>query len=102
MGRYIAQRASCQDDWHQIFLHQAVLSTLITTELDLERVRILPPDYGYPYNLHQDVPADRQALALNDLTCVIYEERSIDPGQVSDIQIHEPLRSWLATRTAVQ
>ena len=91
---------TCQDEWHQVFLHQAILSTLIVTTLDPERVRILPPDYGYPYNLHQSVPPERRASALNDLTCVIYEERLVDPDLIDDIEVREPLRSWLSSRTS--
>jgi hypothetical protein len=89
------QATACRDDWHQIFLHQAVLSALVAAELEPERLRLLPPDYGYPYNLHFDVIEERKARALNNLVCVIYEDRSIDPQVVDDIEIHEPLKSWL-------
>ena len=94
------QSAACRDELHQIFLHQAILSTLIATQLDPERVRTLPPDYGYPYNLHGDVPPDRRARTLNELTCVVYEERTVDPAQISDIVIDEPLRAWLTAQAA--
>jgi hypothetical protein len=90
------QLDSCQDVRHQVFLHSAILSALLVTSLDSERIRILPPDYGYPYNLHQRVPSDRRAVALNDLVCVAYDERSLDPGLMDDIQVHEPLHSWLS------
>ncbi len=93
------QLSSCQDERHQIFLHQAVLSTLIVTLLDAKRIRTLPPEYGYPYNLHQSVPSERRASALNDLVSVIYEDRSLDPNVIDDIGVREPLRSWLSTRT---
>jgi hypothetical protein len=89
------QISYCQDELHRIFLHQAVLSALLITSLDQKRIRILPPDYNYPYNLHQSVPLDRRALALNDLVCIAYEDRSLDPNVVDDIEIHEPLRAWL-------
>ncbi|MCP4537480.1 MAG: hypothetical protein GY832_10070 [Chloroflexi bacterium] len=92
------QSGSCRDERHQIFLHQAVLSALIVTMLDPERIRTLPPDYSYPYNLHQRVPTDCQALALNDLVCIAYEDRSLDPNVVDDVGIDEPLRSWLSAR----
>ena len=92
------QSGACQDERHQVFLHQAVLSALIATLLDLERIRILPPDYSYPYNLHQSVPVDRRAVALNDLVCIAYEDRSLDPNEVDDIDIRDPLRSWLLAR----
>jgi hypothetical protein len=70
----------------------------VVTLLDPERIRMLPPDYSYPYNLHQVVPPDRRALALNDLVSIAYEDRSLDPDVVDDIAIHEPLRSWLSVR----
>ena len=89
------QAGPCRDEWHQVFLHQAILSALLVTMLEPERIRILPPDYGYPYNLHGSVRPDRRASALDELVCVIYEERSVDPRQMDDIQVREPLRSWL-------
>jgi len=95
------QAKACRDELHQIFLHQAILSALVATQLDPERVRTLPPDYGYPYNLHGSVPPDRRARSLDELTCVIYEERTIDPRKISDIAIGEPLRTWLSARADI-
>jgi hypothetical protein len=60
---------------------------------------MLPPEYGYPYNLHASVPGDRRAESLGETICPIYEERSVDPRVVDDIGIEEPLRSWLMERT---
>jgi len=94
------QKGTCQDERHQIFLHQAVLSALLVTRLDPKRVRVLPPDYNYPYNLHQSVPLDRRAAALNDLVCIAYENRSLDPNLVDDIDIRDLLRSWLSAHAA--
>jgi hypothetical protein len=94
------QKDTCQDERHQIFLHQAVWSALLVTRLGPKRVRVLPPDYNYPYNLHQSVPPDRRASALNDLVCIAYEDRSLDPNLVDDIDIRNPLRSWLSAHIA--
>ena len=84
------------DEDHQIFLHQAVLSALIAL-LPSRKVRILPPVYSYPYNLHSLVSPERQAKALNDLICVALEEPIGDPSEITDIQMLEPLRGWLAS-----
>jgi hypothetical protein len=92
------QTSSCQDEAHRVFLHQAVLSALLATSLEPARLRALPPDYNYPYNLHLSVPLDRRARALNDAVCITYEDRSLDPNVVDDIGIHDPLRSWLSER----
>lgn len=90
------QAACCRHIRHQVFLHQAVLSAILATSLDPERIRILPPNYNYPYNLHQSVPPDRRAWLLNDLVCVACEDRALDPNVMADIDVREPLRSWLS------
>jgi hypothetical protein len=92
------QARYCHDELHQIFLHQAVLSALLATSVEPARIRILPPSYSYPYNLHQSVPSEHRAPMLNDLVSVTYEDRSLDPAVVDDIGIREPLRSWLCDR----
>ncbi len=89
------QERACKDDLHQIFLFQAILSALLATSIPSERLRILPTPYNYPYNLHGRVPAGKRAQSLNELVCFTYEDRTIQPDGVTDIQIHEPLRSWL-------
>ncbi len=89
------QQAACQDVRHRVFLHQAIWSALLVARLDSQRIYILPPDYNYPYNLHSSVPAERRAEVLNNLVCLTYEERSLDPAQVDDMTIHEPLKAWL-------
>lgn len=94
------QAASCQDTRHQVFLHQAILSAILVTSLDPERIRILPPDYNYPYNLHQSVPPDRRARSLSDLVCVACEDRALNPNVMYDIDVHEPLRSWLSAHAS--
>jgi len=94
------QMEACQDERHQIFLHQAIWSALLVAEVDSQQIRELPPDYNYPYNLHPSVPLRKRAKALNDLVTVAYERRSLNPGLMDDIDVHEPLRSWLSTHTA--
>ncbi len=92
------QNIAYQDELHQIFLFQAILSALVASSLEPVRVRILPSTYNYPYNLQERIPRNRRAVALDDLVCFTYESRSIHPNAVVDIQIREPLRLWLETR----
>jgi hypothetical protein len=92
------QREACADELHRIFLHQAILSALVATSLERRRILELPPDYGYPYNLHGRVPEERRAARLDDMVLPIYEERSVDPRVVDDIEIGAELRSWLSER----
>jgi hypothetical protein len=92
------QERACSDQMHRIFLHQALLSALVSSRLAEDELRVLPPDYGYPYNLHGEVPVERRAERLDDIVCAIYEERSLDPDVATDIGMSAALGSWLAAR----
>jgi hypothetical protein len=92
------QEVACRDDRYKIFLFQALLSALIASSLEPTRVRILPPTYNYPYNLHDRVPPNQRAVLLDELVCFTYEDRKIHPNALIDIQVHEPLRAWLEAR----
>ena len=96
----VYQAASCQDIRHQVFLHQAILSAILATSLDPERIRMLPPDYNYPYNLHESIPPDRRARSLGELVCIACEDRPLNPNVMYDIDVHEPLRSWLSAHAS--
>ncbi|MEM5774064.1 MAG: hypothetical protein AAGU05_03610, partial [Anaerolineaceae bacterium] len=95
------QTAACQEEPHRIFLFQAVLSTLAAARIPPQRIRMLPPSYNYPYHLQAQVPAECRAQALNELVTFAFEESLILPDRVTDIEIREPLRSWLQSRAAV-
>jgi len=88
------QAGPCRDELHQIFLHQAILSTLVAKRLAWERVRLLPPEYNYPLNLLNEIPPDRRAPTLNSLVNAVYE----DAFPWTEIDIQEPLRSWMRER----
>ena len=92
------QKSNCEDELHQVFLHQAVISAIIAAWLPPERLRILPPNYNYPYNLQPSIPPEKRVGLLSQLTCFTYEDRPIHPSMMTDIQVDEPLRSWLASR----
>jgi hypothetical protein len=92
------QDTACADILTRIFLHQATLSALLVTELSEKRIHLLPTTYSYPYNLHTSVPDHRQVTDMCELVTFAYEDRSLDPRVVEDIQISEPLRTWLIER----
>lgn len=96
------QASACQDEAHQIFLFQALLSVFLVTSIDPQRIRILPTTYNYPYNLQQSLPPERRAKSLNELVSCTYEDRLIDPAVVEDIEIEEPLRTWLLSRQEIK
>ncbi len=81
----------------KVFLHQAVLSALLASQIPVERLRILPPSYIYPYNLHADVPPERKAQSLEELVCIYHEGRSLDPEKMLDIEASDSLKAWLSS-----
>jgi hypothetical protein len=90
------QEQACQDEWHQIFLHQAVWSSLLAVMLAPERVRSLPPEYGYPIHLNDSLPSNRRARTLDELVCPIYEDLEIAQGELNGLAISPELQAWLA------
>ena len=88
------QAGPCRDIPHQVFLHQAVLCTLLTKTLAQAQIRALPPEYSYPLHMHEQVPLALRAFTLNDQVCAVYE----DVLPLEGIAVREPLRSWLAVR----
>jgi hypothetical protein len=89
------QAAYCQDERHRIFLFQAVLSALITRNILPDRIRLLPPEYNYPYNLQDSVPHEKRAASMDALVSLTYEGRQMHPAGITDIRIPEPYKSFL-------
>lgn len=90
------QRAACADRLHKIFLHQAVLSSVILVKSKRAEWRWLPRDHGYPLNLHDRLAPARKARSLNELSCLIYDSLwDEQPGWMNRISIGEPLRTWV-------
>jgi hypothetical protein len=85
------QAGPCRDEPHRIFLHQAVLSALITKSVAPGRLRVLPPSYSYPLHFHAKLAGARRMRRMNDIVCAAYEEDS----DLSMVPVDEPLRSWL-------
>ena len=73
------QSGPCVSELHRIFLHQTVLSALLTKEVPWDRLRLLPPTYSYPLHLHANAPAHRQVARLDDLVCAVYEPGTAYP-----------------------
>lgn len=92
------QQGAYADELHQIFLHQAALSALLSKQLDWARLRLLPPAYSYPLHLHQRVAPGVRPAALNELVCIANEELDLNPELLQAIEVCEPLRSWLKSR----
>jgi hypothetical protein len=89
------QASTCQDDSHQVFLFQVLLSCLVVKAIQETRIKLLPASHNYPCHLHEQVPPSKQLATLNDAVCVAYEDQSILQGRIGGLKIQEPLLSWL-------
>jgi hypothetical protein len=89
------QSGSCADSEHQIFLHQAILSTLVMRELSWERICILPDEYSYPLHLHKEVPSALRPISVNSQVCPVYEDIYQHPDTLNGLEVLEPLNSWI-------
>jgi len=96
------QATACQDQRHRIFLFQAILSALIVTRLDAQRIHILPPTYNYPYHLHSSVPEEHRAKSLDDLVCLTHETRTLDLDMMNDVEMSASLRAWLSVHARIK
>jgi hypothetical protein len=94
------QSTACADERHQVFLFQALLSTLVASSVEPGRIRVLPSTYNYPNHLQDQIPASLRFAALNEAVCFAYEDLSIRPDSLTGIDVREPLRAWLETRVA--
>lgn len=94
IGDAAFQAGPCADDLHRIFLHQAILSTLVAKLVDWERVRLLPPEYNFPQHLLHELPPERRPRSLNGLVNAVCE----DAFPWGAIEVEEPLSGWLKAR----
>jgi hypothetical protein len=92
------QAGPCQDQLHQIFLHQAVLSALLVARLRPAEIRLLPPTYSYPIHLQETMLPARRAKTLNSLVEVVNEGTLRDGRWMEHLPVEEPLKSWLTDR----
>jgi hypothetical protein len=88
------QASTCNDEIHQVFLFQVLLSCLVVKAIPEPRIAILPSTYNYPCHLHDQVPTSKQLTTLNDAVCVAYENQSFLHGRIRGLEILEPLLSW--------
>jgi len=96
------QSCDCQDPLQQIFLHQAVLSVLITQRLQRDQLCFLPDEYSYPLHLHARIPDSLRARSLDQLVCPVYEDNESHPLILNDLPISPALKSWLIPRSPEQ
>jgi hypothetical protein len=90
------QDKACTTFNQKLFLHQAVLSAVISSKVKENEIQWFSQKAGYPMHHHNQLKGSKQVMQLNDLESVIYERVWDSPdGIFRIIQTNEPLKSWL-------
>jgi glyoxylase-like metal-dependent hydrolase (beta-lactamase superfamily II) len=64
------QETVCGDPFHQNFLHQAILSALLTLRLSSDQIQVPTHLAHYPMQLHPRITAERQTPSLDAVSCL--------------------------------
>lgn len=90
------QKNICNTFLRRLFLHQAVLSGLISSRIRPDRIKPLPLDSAYPFSQHERLPAGKKAAAMCDLSVAIFDSTwSQDPAWMNRMVIDSELKDWL-------
>lgn len=85
----------CSDTLHKIFLFQAVFAATLLKETSENKIRLLPTGYSYPINLVDKISPELAINKIDDLTVMVYEEKSILTDTLSKLEMSPARRQWL-------
>lgn len=83
---------------YRIFVHQAVFSGVILSNLARDEIQELPPAYNYPLHLHGEDVTDHRPSGMEELVTVRHEGFYEDPDWARKMPAEEPLKRWIAER----
>lgn len=90
------QEEACTTFLRRLFLHQAVLSAVISSKVQEDDIKPLSITSSYPFNQHNDVSEEKKIASLNEATAVIFDYAWYRIRTwMNRIPIEEPLKSWL-------
>lgn len=90
------QKNTCTTFQRRLFLHQAVLSGVVTSKVKNNRIKTIPLTSSYPFNQHNQLAEGKKASTLNELSSVIFDYAwSRIPTWMNKLTINDPLKSWL-------
>jgi len=64
-------------------LHQCIFSVLICKYIPFERIKILPPEYGYPIHFHERLSESHEEIRIQDVVVMLgYNEDISDEDRI--------------------
>ncbi len=92
------QKTACTTFLRRLFLHQALLSAVVTARVPPDRIRPLPLASGYPFGQHARLPEAARLDSLDAAAVVIFDRTwQEDPGWLERLPCGTDLRRWLGT-----
>ena len=90
-------------DLYEIFIHQAVLSAVMLSELEKNEIEELPFEYNYPINLYHESLEEFKPKNFEKLvTARYYLEKIVEEDEFNKIPFTESMKSWLEKRIVVK
>ncbi|MFW9944793.1 MAG: hypothetical protein ACFFB7_07335, partial [Candidatus Sifarchaeia archaeon] len=87
-----------QDKRYEIFMHQAVLTGVILSNLSNRRMLELPSSYNYPLNLYAEDKTKNRPESLEECVTVRHEGFYRDSSWMEKIPAKKRLKEWIAER----
>ena len=84
-----------KDGKYRIFVHQAVLSGVILSELGTHEIVELPPSYNYPLHLHGEDVTNGRPAAIEELVTMRHEGFYSNPLWYENMPSGDSLKRWL-------
>ena len=97
------QLAAISTTNHLVFLHQAVLSAVMTSKIAPDEIHWFSNGAGYPLHHQKELTADWKIENAAGLESLIYAYSwGSKRWMLHEIDIDEPLRSWLAKQYEIE
>jgi hypothetical protein len=84
-----------QDRRYVIFVHQAILTGVLLSDLVPDEMQELPPNYNYPLHLYEEDVTNNRPAALGELVTCRHEGLDGILEVIDRIPTEEPLKQWL-------
>jgi hypothetical protein len=87
-----------KDERYMIFIHQAVLSGIILSELENRKLVQLSPSYNYPMHLYDEDTTKDQPSSIENVITFRHEGFHADPDWEKKIPAGNQLKNWIKTK----
>jgi hypothetical protein len=87
-----------QDERYAIFIHQAVLTGVILSNISREKMVELPAGYNYPIHLYGEDTTSSRPKELEDCVTLRHETFHKDPDWRTNLPVSEKLKDWIAQK----